>query len=198
MGGAATIGSTKLGYKFGISAVWMNGSMGIGLILLGVLVSSKLSKLKALSINEVIESNYGQSARIFSSVLTFVYTMLLSVVQVISIGTILKGILGWDAQLSMLVGGGIVIFYTFIGGMWSVTLTDIIQFVIKTLGVLILAPIFALSKVGGWNNFVAQLPPSHFNLTTMGWDMIIMYVLMFVPGLVIGQDIWQRIFTAKK
>lgn len=197
VGGAATIGSTKLGYKFGISAVWMNGSMGIGLILLGVLVSSKLSKLKALSINEVIESNYGQSARIFSSVLTFIYTMLLSVVQVISIGTILSGILGWNAQISMLVGGGIVIFYTFIGGMWSVTLTDIVQFVIKTVGVLILAPLFALSSVGGWDNMVSKLPASHFSLTTMGWDTIIMYVLMFVPGLVIGQDIWQRIFTAK-
>ncbi|AKA69480.1 sodium:solute symporter [Clostridium scatologenes] len=197
VGGAATIGSAKLGYKFGISGIWLGGSLGLGLIALGFLVSSKLSKMKALSINEVIENNYGKSARIFSSLLTFIYTMMMSVVQVVSVGAIISGIMGWNAQLSMLVGGGIVIFYTFVGGMWSVSMTDIIQFVIKTLGIIILIPIFALVKIGGFSHLTASLPQTHFNLTTMGYDSIVMYLLMYIPGLIIGQDIWQRIFTAK-
>lgn len=197
VGGAATIGSAKLGYKFGISGIWLGGSLGLGLIALGFLVSSKLSKMKALSINEVIENNYGKSARIFSSLLTFIYTMMMSVVQVVSVGAIISGIMGWSTQLSMLIGGGIVIFYTFVGGMWSVSMTDIIQFVIKTLGIIILIPIFALVKVGGFSHLTASLPQTHFNLTTMGYDSIVMYLLMYIPGLIIGQDIWQRIFTAK-
>ncbi|AZV56380.1 sodium:solute symporter [Clostridium sp. AWRP] len=197
IGGAATVGGAKLGYTFGISGIWLAGSLGLGLIALGFLVSSKLSKMKALSINEVIENNYGKSARIFSSLLTFVYTMMMSVVQVVSVGAIISGIMGWNTQVSMLVGGGIVIFYTFIGGMWSVSLTDIIQFVIKTLGIVILIPIFAIVKMGGIHHILASVPQSHLSITGIGYDSIVMYLLMYIPGLIIGQDIWQRIFTAK-
>ena len=91
--------------------------------------------------NEVVEGSYGPTARLFSTVLTLVYTVTLSVVQVIAIGTIINGVLGLDVTLSMIAGGGIVIAYTFAGGMWSVTMTDIVQFVVKTVGILILAPI---------------------------------------------------------
>lgn len=197
LGGGSTIGSSKLGYLNGFGGIWLNASIGVGLILTGLLVSSKLSRLKALSINEVVESNYGPAARIFSSVLTFIYTITLSVVQVIAIGTIISAVLNVNATVAMLAGGGIVIFYTFIGGMWSVTLTDIIQFVIKTVGILILAPIFAISAVGGWDALVSKVPASYMTLTSMGFDSSFLYVVLYVPGLIIGQDIWQRVFTAK-
>lgn len=197
LGGGSTVGSSKLGYLFGFGGIWLNVSIGVGLILTGLLVSSKLSKLRALSINEVVESNYGSAARVFSSALTFIYTITLSVVQVIAIGTIISAALGVDSKAAMVAGGGIVIFYTFIGGMWSVTLTDIIQFVIKTVGVLILAPIFAISAVGGWGNLTQSVPSSYLTITSMGWDSSFLYVILYVPGLIIGQDIWQRVFTAR-
>lgn len=197
LGGGATIGSTKLGYLYGFGGIWLDLSLGLGLIAMGLLVSSKLSKLKALSINEVIEGSYGSTARIFSSILTFIYTLTVSVVQVLAIGTIFNVALGWDSTMSMVIGGGIVIFYTFIGGMWSVTMTDIIQFVIKTAGVLILAPIFAFSKVGGWDNLVAHVPAANFTMGSMGFESMLTYFLLYAPGVVIGQDIWQRVFTAK-
>ena len=197
LGGGSTIGSTKLGYMFGFGGIWLDLSLGIGLIAMGFLVSSKLSKLKALSINEVIEGSYGTSARIFSSVLTFIYTLTVSVVQVLAIGTIFNVALGWPATTSMVVGGGIVVLYTFVGGMWAVTMTDIVQFVIKTIGVLILAPIFAYSAVGGWDVIVAKVPEANFSIGSMGWESMLTYFLLYAPGILIGQDIWQRVFTAK-
>jgi len=197
LGGGSTIGSTKLGYIYGFGGIWLDLSLGIGLIGMGFLVSSKLSKMKALSINEVIEGSYGATARIFSSVLTFIYTLTVSVVQVLAIGTIFNVALGWPAVQSMLIGGGIVIFYTFIGGMWAVTMTDIVQFVIKTIGVLILAPIFAFSAVGGWDKLTASVPAANFSIGSMGFESMLTYFLLYAPGILIGQDIWQRVFTAK-
>ncbi len=147
--------------------------------------------------NEVVESSYGPTARIFSSVLTLVYTLTLSVVQVISIGTIINGVLGLNATLSMVLGGGIVIVYTMVGGMWSVTMTDIVQFVVKTIGILILAPLFCISAAGGWDALMAKVPETFLSAGSMGFDKSFAYVVLYVPGLIIGQDIWQRIFTAK-
>ena len=197
LGGGSTIGSTKLGYLYGFGGIWLDLSLGIGLIGLGFFITSKLSKMKALSINEVIEGSYGPSARAFSSVLTFIYTLTVSVVQVIAIGTIFNVALGWDSMKSMVIGGGIVILYTFIGGMWAVTMTDIVQFVIKTIGVLILAPIFAFSAVGGWDSITKAVPAANFHITSMGFESMLTYFLLYAPGILIGQDIWQRVFTAK-
>ena len=197
LGGGSTIGSAQLGYEFGLGGIWLNLSIGLGLVAAGFLVTSKLSKLRALSVNEVVESSYGPIARVFSSALTLIYTLTLSVVQVISIGTIINGVTGIDATLSMLVGGGIVILYTFVGGMWSVTMTDIVQFVVKTVGILILAPIFCISAAGGWDALVSKVPETYLSVGSMGFDKSFAYLVLYVPGLIIGQDIWQRIFTAK-
>lgn len=197
LGGGSTLGSAELGYRFGLGGIWLNLSIGIGLITAGFLVTSKLSKLHALSVNEIVEASYGPTARVFSSVLTLIYTLALSVTQVLAIGTIIGGVLGIDQTLSMVLGGGIVIAYTFAGGMWSVTMTDIVQFVVKTIGVVILAPLFCVIAAGGWDTLVAAVPPSNLNPTSMGFDRSFAYVVLYVPGLIIGQDIWQRIFTAK-
>ena len=83
LGGGSTIGSAQLGYEFGLGGIWLNLSIGLGLVAAGFLVTSKLSKLRALSVNEVVESSYGPIARVFSSALTLIYTLTLSVVQVI-------------------------------------------------------------------------------------------------------------------
>ncbi|MDD5806478.1 MAG: sodium:solute symporter [Eggerthellales bacterium] len=197
LGGGSTVGSAELGYNFGFGGVWLNLSIGVGLILAGFLVTTKLSRLRALSVNEVVEDCYGPAARIFSSALTLIYTLTLSVTQVIAIGTIIHGVLGIDPTLAMVAGGGIVIIYTFVGGMWSVTMTDIVQFVVKTVGILILAPIFCISAAGGWDALASAVPAGYMSPGNMGFDRSFAYVLLYVPGLIIGQDIWQRIFTAK-
>lgn len=199
VGGAVTVGGAKKGYADGIAGLWVGGSLGLGLILLGVLISSKLAKLRALSINEVIERNYGVAARVLGAVLTIIYTVALTVVQVIAIGDILAGVFGWDVKLAMLVGGSVVVLYTFLGGMWAVTVTDIVQFVIKTLGIIILVPIFALAspKIGGLSGLVDHVPAGHWDPFAYGFDGTLYWILLYVPGLVIGQDIWQRMFTAR-
>ncbi|MBD3690008.1 sodium:solute symporter [Nanchangia anserum] len=199
VGGAVTVGGAQRGYEVGVSGVWVGGSLGMGLIVLGMLVSSKLSRLRALSMAEVIERNYGQSARILSAVLTIIYTVSLTVVQIVSIGAILQGIVGWSTTVCMLVGGGVVVFYTFIGGMWSVTMTDLLQFIVKTAGIIILVPIFVFAhpSIGGVSGFFAKVPESHADIGALGFQGTLYWILLYVPGLVIGQDIWQRVFTAR-
>lgn len=200
VGGAVTVGGAQRGYQVGIAGVWVGGSLGLGLIVLGVLISSKLAKLRALSINEVIERNYGASARLLGAVLTIIYTVSLTVVQVIAMGSILSLIFpDLSHTLAMVISGGVVVFYTFLGGMWAVTMTDIVQFVIKTLGIMILVPIFLLTNdsFGGLGGLIERLPASHWDPWSLGFSGTLYWILLYVPGLVIGQDIWQRMFTAR-
>ncbi len=100
----------------------------------------------------------------------------------------------WSA---ILLGGSVVVIYSSIGGMWSLTLTDIVQFVIKTAGLMFVLLPICLTRVGGWDALVGKLPASAFALTTLGYDTIFTYFLIYFFGILIGQDIWQRVFTAR-
>lgn len=197
LGGASTVGGSKLGYQYGISGMWMVFMIGLGIIALGFFLSTKLANLRVISLSEMLELRYDKYARLISAVIMSAYATMISVIQVVAIGTILNAMLGWGLIVSMLVGGFVILIYTFLGGMWSVSMTDFIQFLIMTIGIfLILVPI-GLHSVGGWQEMVESLPPTHLSLTNIGLDQIFAFFLLFFLGLIIGQDIWQRVFTAR-
>lgn len=197
LGGAATIGSTRLGYKFGLSGAWMDVTFGLGIALLGVLLSTVLARLRLFSTAELMGIRYGQFSRLTTAIIMSLYTTLIGVIQIIAMGTIFHLLLGWDATWAMVLAGGFVIVYTWAGGMWAVTLTDILQFGIMTVGIFLLLLPASLSKVGGFGSLRAQLPDSYFTISAIGWDTVWAYILLFVFGLLVGQDIWQRMFSAR-
>ena len=49
--------------------------------------------------------------------------------------------IGYDLKTSIVVSGMVMLLYTFMGGLWAVVVTDYIQFIILTLGVLVLFPL---------------------------------------------------------
>jgi len=197
LGGASTIGTTKLGYQLGMSGIWLVFMLGMGIVVLGIFLAKKISGLKVLTVSEMLQSRFNRETRLISALVAAIYAMMVTVTQVIGMGTILNVLVGWDMTVSMIVGGGIVLFYTILGGMWSVTMTDIVQFVIMTIGIFFIMLPMSLSKAGGWSNLAAKVPANYFDFTNVGLETIIQYFLLFCLGMVVAQDIWQRIFTAR-
>jgi solute:Na+ symporter, SSS family len=81
--------------------------------------------------------------------------------------------------------------------MWSLTLTDIIQFVIKTVGILFILLPGAILHAGGLAAMQARLPDGFFSLTHIGAGKIVSFFVLYFFGIIIGQDVWQRVFTAR-
>jgi solute:Na+ symporter, SSS family len=125
------------------------------------------------------------------------YDLMVAVTSTIAIGTVFNVILGLSPSAAILLAGGIVVLYCVVGGMWSVTLTDILQFVIMTIGIFFILLPLAISQAGGFSGMREQLPSSYFDLTAIGGSTIFAYFLLFFFGIMIGQDIWQRVFTAR-
>ena len=73
------------------------------------------------------------------------YTLMLCVTSTIAYATIFVVLFGWDRALAIAIGGAIVLVYSTIGGMWSITLTDLVQFIIKTIGIFFLMLPFTLN-----------------------------------------------------
>ena len=197
LGGAATVGTVRLGYVHGISGFWLCAALGCGILVLNLVLAKPLLKLRIYTVTQVLEQRYTPMARQASAVVMFVYALMISVVSTLAIGTVLQVLFGLPFWLAIVLGGGIVVTYSSIGGMWSLTLTDIVQFVITTVGLMFVLLPICLYRVGGWDELVDKLPATAFSLSTIGYDTILTYFLIYFFGVLIGQDIWQRVFTAR-
>jgi SSS family solute:Na+ symporter len=197
LGGASTIGGVALGYDYGISGMWLVFWIGMGVIALGILMSSRLSRLGVYTVSEMLENRYGAASRLISAIIIAAYALMIAVTSTIAIGTVFNVVLPLSSSLAILVAGGLVVAYSVAGGMWSITLTDIIQFCIMTVGIFFLLVPLSISAAGGLSAMQEALPASYFDITAIGWQTIFTYFLLFFFGLMIGQDIWQRVFTAR-
>ncbi|MGW1258304.1 sodium:solute symporter [Streptomyces sp. NPDC002513] len=197
LGGASTIGGVGLGYRYGLSGAWMVFTIGLGLLALSVFFSARIARLKVYTVSEMLDLRYGGRAGLISGVVMWAYTLMLAVTSTIAYATIFDVLFDMNRTLAIILGGSIVVAYSTLGGMWSITLTDMVQFVVKTIGVLLLLLPIAVVRAGGFSEMKAKLPTSYFDPLGIGGETIFTYVLIYTFGMLIGQDIWQRVFTAR-
>ncbi|MCS3806133.1 SSS family solute:Na+ symporter [Chromobacterium alkanivorans] len=197
LGGASTIGSVRLGYQYGISGLWLVLMLGLGVMTLSLAFSRQIARMRVFTVTQILEQRYRASSRLIGGVVMIGYDLMVAVTATIAIGSVTEVMFGLPRIPAILLGGGLVIFYSAIGGMWSLTLTDIVQFVIMTVGIFgVLLPL-SVAGAGGLDAMRAGLPASFFELGAIGLDTIVAYFLLYFFGALIGQDIWQRLFTAR-
>ncbi|HCP53577.1 MAG TPA: sodium:solute symporter [Pseudomonas sp.] len=197
LGGASTIGTVRLGYVYGLSGFWLCATLGLGIVGISLFLAKPLLKLKIFTVTQVLERRYSPTARTASAAIMLIYALMIGAISTIAIGTVMGVLFDLPFWVSILIGGGIVVAYSTVGGMWSLSLTDIVQFLIMTIGLVFILMPMSISDAGGWDALVAKLPASYFSMTAIGWDTIITYFLIYFFGIFIGQDIWQRVFTAR-
>ena len=197
LGGASTIGGVRLGYTYGISGAAMVFAIGLGLLALSVFFSARIARLKVYTVAEMLSLRYGDTAAVISGVVMWIYTLMLVVTSTIAYASVFDVLFDVPSWVAVLIGGTIVVGYSALGGMWSITLTDMVQFVVKSLGVLVLLLPIAVVKAGGFSAMADKLPDGYLSPTSIGGQTIFTFVLIYTFGMLIGQDIWQRVFTAR-
>jgi len=198
LGGASTVGGVGLGYKFGLSGAWLVAAIGIGVLILSVAFAPVLSRLRIYTVSQMLRLRYGPGgASHASSFVMLAYTLMLAATSTGAYASIFVVLFGWDRWLSILVGGGIVLAYSVLGGMWSITLADMAQFIVMTIGLFGLMLPLSLAHAGGWTGLQERLGAEFFDLGGIGLQSIITYFVIYTLGLLIGQDVWQRVFTAR-
>lgn len=196
LGGGSTFGSASQAYQYGLSGGWITIMFGAGVVAVGIMMAAKIANLKIYTISEMLEKRYAHGTKFVSAIISSIYATMISVVQIVALGTVLKALTGWDLNICILLGGSVTLLYTLLGGMIAISITDFAQFVLMTLGIAILL-VLGVDKAGGMENVVANAPENFFSLTNIGASKMLTYFLLFFLGIMIGQDIWQRLFTAK-
>ena len=197
IGGGATIGGIKLGYTYGISGMWLVSMYGFGMIVMGILLVPRILKLKLYTIPEILQRRFGVQARVAGGMIMGCYDFMIIVVSMISVGAIAEVMIGVPRYQAILLCSAIMVLYSVLGGMWALTATDIVQFAIKTVGIFFILLPFAIRRAGGLANMYQELPAGFFSLSHIGWSQIASFVTLYFLGILIGQDGWQRVFTAR-
>src|SRR5262245_24623385 len=197
LGGASTIGGVGLGYEYGISGMWLVFAIGVGILALSLFFASRIQRLRVYTVSQMLELRYGPGSSVLSGIVMFLYTLMLSVTSTIAYATIFSALFDIGRVPAIILGGSVVIIYSTLGGMWSITLTDFVQFIVKTVGIFFILLPIALYKTGGFSGLPDKLPADATSLTAIGGGTILTYFVIYTFGLLIGQDIWQRVFTAR-
>src|SRR6204780_4872244 len=197
LGGASTVGGVKLGYQYGISGMWFVFMLGLGIIVLSVVFVERILGLKLYTVPELLQRRYNPTARVVGGVVMVAYDLMVSVTATLAVGSVMEVIVGVPRSAAIFISSGVMVAYSVLGGMWSLTLTDIIQFVIKTVGILFILLPGAILHAGGLSAMQARLPAGFFSLTHIGAGKIVSFFVLYFFGIIIGQDVWQRVFTAR-
>ncbi len=201
-GGGYVIGVGGEAYTSGLTAYWSPVAGAVG-ILAVCLILKKMEGMNVYTVTEIMENRYNSPLlRLFTTILSLMALIGILAGQVTSAGSILASLgIGSNAMCAIIVAAFFIGFTAF-GGLWAVTVTDFIQIVVASVG-LISATVFVLLKSGGWDVIYAklaeaQVPDQYFHLLKGTQPSYVLWLIMpmFIYTL-IGQDVYQRLFAAK-
>lgn len=200
MGLITVMYSAQKGFTGGFAAFHIALIAGVGTLLVALtgFIVVPLREARVLTIPEYYEIRFDRKTRVLGGVLLAFAGILnmglfLKVGSMFIVGATGLSDQGWALPAVMVALLALVLVYTTFGGMISVILTDYVQFVVLSLGTLLVTGI-AISKLG-WNHIFETVQVTMgdpgFNPLAEGSGFGGWYVVwMFITAGLIGSAIW--------
>lgn len=197
IGGGSSLGVVQQGMQsYGISSAWYIITMGIAFVILTFL-APKFRASTVKTVPEYFRRRYGNSAGLITAIIMLLPLIGLTAGQFIASSVIISTMLGINYKIAVVIVALVVIAYSVMGGLWSVTLTDFVQVFILVIGMIIAVP-FAINTAGGWNNVVSNVPPETFNMFKGYSPMaVVSLVIMYIATFTVGQEAASRYYAAR-
>ena len=160
LGAQEVIGMVASGAKYGIMTVhfyWVGAIFAM--VFLGVFMMPFYYGSRARSVPEYLSLRFDEKTRGLNAISFAVMTVFSSGISLYALAKMLEIILKWDFDVSIWIAAGIVMIYTFLGGLTSAVYNEVLQFFLIVFGLSPLV-IVALNDAGGWENIKQQLHPN--------------------------------------
>jgi SSS family solute:Na+ symporter len=159
LGAQEVLGMVASGAKYGIMTVhfyWVGAIFAM--VFLGVFMMPFYYGSKARSVPEYLYMRFDEKTRGLNAITFAGMTVFSSGISLYALAKLLEITLNWDFDFSIWVAAGIVMVYTFLGGLTSAVYNEVLQFFLIVLGLSPLV-IVAMQDAGGWSNIKANLEP---------------------------------------
>ncbi|MFO0467995.1 MAG: sodium:solute symporter family protein [Bacteroidota bacterium] len=170
------------------------------LVLVGLIYARPLYRLNILTFNDFFKMRFGRTAEITSAVFMIPSYFGWIAAQLVALAIVLKTIVGIPLIYGIILCTVVVVFYTYFGGMWAVSITDAVQSIMIIIGLLLLA--YSLSnQAGGIQVVLDAQPKGFFRFLPEAKPMAVMeYFAAWITiglGSIPQQDVFQRVMAAK-
>ncbi len=201
-GAETCMGSSQTAYQEGILGVISDPfGAGLCLILAGLFFAKAFHAMKAQTIVDFYEQRFGGRFAALLSVLYIPVYIGWVAGQLLAFGFILHALTGLNETQAILISTGVVIVYTYLGGMWADAVTDLYQMIFILIGLLILFPLL-VHDLGGLESIRQQIPESYFHFyphssSWLAWLNYIQAWMLVGIGSLPAQDLFQRMMAPR-
>jgi SSS family solute:Na+ symporter len=158
LGAQEVIGMCASGAKYGImtSHFYWIGAIP-AMLFIGVFMMPFYYGSRARSVPEYLRLRFDEKTRGLNAITFAVMTIFSSGISMYALGILLQTVLNWSFTASVLLSAGIVLVYTYLGGLRSAIYNEVLQFFLIVIGFSPLA-IMSLYQAGGWAGIQQRLP----------------------------------------
>jgi len=160
---SANLGSLELmgwagnSYKYGILAAhWYWIGAIPAMLFLALIMMPFYYVCKTHSVPGYLKLRFGQDSQALSSISFALMTVLMSGINMYAMAVVMKVVLGWDLNFSIIVSSVTVAIYVALGGLRSAIFNEVLQFFLIWAGALLI-PILGLIEAGGWSGLKLKI-----------------------------------------
>ncbi|WP_297337824.1 sodium:solute symporter family protein [Algoriphagus sp.] len=195
---------------FGASSVYLEeGLLGViedpfggalCLVLFGMFYLRPMYKMNVLTIGDVFRRIFGEKIELMASLFMIPAYFGYVAAQLVALSLVMGAVTDLTLFEGILISAGIVVGYTFLGGMWAISITDFIQTTMIVIG-LIWVSIMIAREAGGVGEILSKAPPESFQFFPAPefneWVNYFGAWIILGLGSIPSQDIYQRVMSAK-
>ncbi|MDY0237050.1 MAG: sodium:solute symporter family protein [Gudongella sp.] len=169
--GTTFSGATGLGYSTGMGGAIWGLSWAFAAIVSAIFFVPLVRACGGYTLAEWLGMRYGMKTQVTIAIPQIVGSIFSGAAQIVGSAFILSGLTGWSYLTAVLVSGIIVLVYTYLGGLWAVAYTEIVQAVFCVAAVVITVAVLN-ANYGGFDFLKANLPETYFKYPgTLGWGV---------------------------
>lgn len=170
------------------------------LLFIGFFYAKKLYRMNIATVGDFIQIRFNKKLdMVISIILIFTYFPWIAA-QFVALALLFQAVFGVSVPVGIVISAAIVVLYTYVGGMWAVSYTDLVQSALIIAGLLILL-VNVLDKTGNVVSLFADKPKEFFSIFPKAgldnWSEYIAVWLAYFIGATPVQEIYQRAFSAK-
>lgn len=196
LGAQEVLGMAANGAKYGLYTAhfyWLGAVFAM--VFLGLFMMPFYYGSKARSVPEYLKFRFDEKTRTFNALTFAAMTIFSSGISLYALAMLMQVILGWDFSVSIWIAAGIVLAYTFLGGLTSAVYNEVLQFFLIVLGIAPLVYI-GMQQAGGIEGIIANVDNAKLHLwkgmgsaatNPMGTDA---FSMIFGLGFVLAFGYW--------
>ncbi len=167
---------SEMAYRFGIVAMTLAWSAAVAMLAGTIFLAARWQRARIISPVEFLEARFNPVLRQVLAWTGIPLKVIDDGLKIYATGIFVSVGMGYDLRMSILVSGLVMLLYTFMGGLWAVMVTDYVQFIVLTLGVVVLFPL-VFSRLGSFEALFAGAPADF--ASPVGGPITPLYVLAF-------------------